>query len=62
MLPKIMGKYNPFSVDCVSLNARNAKKAIARIIVNAAPAIVVKSVRLRLLLVIEEKIKQGPDI
>ena len=57
-----MGKYNPFLPEFVSLKNRKAKRVIRRIIVSAATAIVVKSVRLMSLVAMEAKIKQGPDI
>jgi hypothetical protein len=39
-----MDKYKPFLSECVSLKMKKTKKAMMRMIANAAPAIVVKSV------------------
>jgi hypothetical protein len=57
-----MGKYNPFLSECVSLKRRKVARVIMRIIANAAPAIVVKSVRVMSLRAMEEKIKHGAVI
>jgi hypothetical protein len=61
-LPNTRGRYNPFLSECVSFKIKKTRSVIMRMIANAAPAIMVKSVRLISLREIEEKIKQGAAI